>query len=85
MKSQKIYILTLTTSLTHGLCKHTYLICLVLRMNELWIVSVPGEQFQSFSQLSPDMGHHKSDFKVPELKVGTLDSLISLRYSRWLQ
>ena len=48
-------------------------------MNELWLVSVPGEQFENFGQIPRDLGHHKADFKLPELKVGTLDTLIQLR------
>lgn len=48
-------------------------------MNELWLVSVPGEQFQNFNQIPSDLGHHRSDFKLPELKVGTLDTLIQIR------
>jgi len=49
------------------------------KMNELWLVSVPGEQFQNFTQIPNELGHNRSDFRLPELKVGTLDTLIQLR------
>lgn len=49
-------------------------------MNELWLVSVPGEQFSNLDKIPADVGHIKSDFRLPELKVGTLDTLIQLRF-----
>jgi len=47
-------------------------------MNELWLVSVPGEQYSNLDKIPADVGHIKSDFRLPELKVGTLDTLIQL-------
>ena len=52
----------------------------ISRMNELWLVSVPGEQFSNLDKIPADVGHIKSDFRLPELKVGTLDTLIQLRF-----
>ena len=49
-------------------------------MNELWLVSVPGEQYSNLDKIPADVGHIKSDFRLPELKVGTLDTLIQLRF-----
>ena len=52
----------------------------ISRMNELWLVSVPGEQYSNLDKIPADVGHIKSDFRLPELKVGTLDTLIQLRF-----
>lgn len=46
-------------------------------MSDLWLISVPGEHYSSFNQISPDLAT-RSEFKLPELKVGTLDTLILL-------
>jgi len=47
-------------------------------MSELWLVSVPGEQYNHINSLSGDLCGIKSEMKLPELKVGTLDQLIQL-------
>merc|ERR1712227_633395 len=46
-------------------------------MSDLWLISVPGEHYGSFNQVPADLAT-KSEFKLPELKVGTLDTLIQL-------
>merc|ERR1711935_894015 len=46
-------------------------------MSDLWLISVPGEHYSSFNQIPADLAT-RSEFKLPELKVGTLDTLILL-------
>jgi len=46
-------------------------------MSDLWLISVPGESYTGFNNIPSDLAT-RSEFKLPELKVGTLDSLIQL-------
>lgn len=42
-------------------------------MSDLWLISVPGEHYSSFNQISPDLAT-RSEFKLPELKVPLINS-----------